>query len=131
MNFDWTFLAQGFFLVVFLAFARARMLTYLHCFQQEEYNGWRFLRWIIAKRAFDRRATLVLLAAGLFKLVPILPEGRFLMGLVVAVLGLVLLTTREPDPRQHPRRNHEAGAKRLEVVQPIRGGIARRVDRHG
>jgi len=32
-------------LVGFLVFAARRLLTYLHIFQQEEYDGPRFLRW--------------------------------------------------------------------------------------
>ena len=32
--------------LAFLPFAWRRLLTYLHIFQQEEYDGPRFLRWI-------------------------------------------------------------------------------------
>jgi len=46
----------------FLVFAARRGLTYLHIFQQEEYDGPRFFRWMAAARAFDKRATLPLLA---------------------------------------------------------------------
>jgi len=46
----------------FLAFAVRRSLTWLHIFQQEEYDGPRFFRWMAAARAFDKRATLPLLA---------------------------------------------------------------------
>ncbi len=48
----------------FLVFAARRLLTYLHLFQQEEYDNRRFLAWLWRERVFDRRLSLVLL--GLF-----------------------------------------------------------------
>ena len=44
-----------FALIGFAVFAARRLLTYLHLFQQEEYDGKRFLLWLIADRAWDRR----------------------------------------------------------------------------
>ncbi|MDR3043908.1 MAG: UDP-N-acetylmuramoyl-tripeptide--D-alanyl-D-alanine ligase [Desulfovibrio sp.] len=56
-------MASSLFLgAAFLAFAVRRGLTWLHIFQQEEYDGPRFFRWMAAARAFDKRATLPLLA---------------------------------------------------------------------
>ena len=56
-------MASSLFLgAAFLVFAVRRGLTYLHIFQQEEYDGPRFFRWMAAARAFDKRATLPLLA---------------------------------------------------------------------
>ncbi|EGY26431.1 mur ligase family, glutamate ligase domain protein [Desulfovibrio sp. A2] len=56
-------MASSLFLgAAFLVFAARRGLTYLHIFQQEEYDGPRFLRWMAAARAIDKRATLPLLA---------------------------------------------------------------------
>lgn len=56
-------MASSLFLgAAFLVFAVRRCLTYLHIFQQEEYDGPRFFRWMAAARAFDKRATLPLLA---------------------------------------------------------------------
>ena len=56
-------MASSLFLgAAFLAFAVRRSLTWLHIFQQEEYDGPRFVRWMAAARAFDKRATLPLLA---------------------------------------------------------------------
>jgi UDP-N-acetylmuramoyl-tripeptide--D-alanyl-D-alanine ligase len=50
-------------LIGFAVFAVTRSLTYLHIFQQEEYDGVRFLRWLAAKRAFDHKASAAVLAA--------------------------------------------------------------------
>ena len=51
-----------FALIGFIVFAARRLLTYLHLFQQEEYDGRRFLVWLVADRAWDRRLSLVLAA---------------------------------------------------------------------
>src|SRR5215212_1141278 len=48
--------------LAYLVFAVRRLLTFLHIFQQEEYDGPRFLRWIWEQKAFDRKATVLLLA---------------------------------------------------------------------
>ncbi|MBP5857851.1 UDP-N-acetylmuramoyl-tripeptide--D-alanyl-D-alanine ligase [Marivibrio halodurans] len=48
----------------FALFARRRLLTYLHVFQQEEYDGPRFIKWIARNGAVDRRMTLALAALG-------------------------------------------------------------------
>jgi UDP-N-acetylmuramoyl-tripeptide--D-alanyl-D-alanine ligase len=46
----------------FAVFAARRLLTYLHLFQQEEYDNQRFLRWLGENRGWDRRLSLALLA---------------------------------------------------------------------
>jgi UDP-N-acetylmuramoyl-tripeptide--D-alanyl-D-alanine ligase len=51
-----------FALIGFIVFATRRLLTYLHLFQQEEYDGRRFLAWLIANRAWDRRLSLAVAA---------------------------------------------------------------------
>src|SRR5207248_3886105 len=48
-------------LIGFVVFAARRLLVYLHLFQQEEYDGSRFLRWLVHNRGWDRRVSLVLL----------------------------------------------------------------------
>ncbi|NJN47408.1 MAG: hypothetical protein HC808_14105, partial [Candidatus Competibacteraceae bacterium] len=40
-----------------------RVLAYLRYFQQEEYNGQRFLAWFRRYRAFDRRGSAICLLA--------------------------------------------------------------------
>ena len=60
----------------FAVFAARRLLTYLHLFQQEEYDNRRFLRWIGENRGWDRRLSLVLLAifAAQLILLALVPE---------------------------------------------------------
>ena len=50
-------------LVLFAAivFATRRLLRYLHIFQQEEYDGRRFLKWLFTDAAFDKKLTAALL----------------------------------------------------------------------
>lgn len=48
----------------FLFFAFRRLLTFLHLFQQEEYDNGRFLIWLGRRRAFDRRLSAALVGAG-------------------------------------------------------------------
>jgi UDP-N-acetylmuramoyl-tripeptide--D-alanyl-D-alanine ligase len=47
--------------VTVLIFAIKRNLTYLHIFQQQEYYNYRFLSWIFANKAFDKRLSSLLL----------------------------------------------------------------------
>ena len=51
-------LAALFALVGFIVVAARRLLTYLHLFQQEEYDGRRFLAWLIGNRGWDQRLSL-------------------------------------------------------------------------
>ena len=53
-----------FLLVAFLLFALRRLLTYLHIYQQEEYDSLRFIRWLLRSRSFDLRASLLILIVG-------------------------------------------------------------------
>jgi UDP-N-acetylmuramoyl-tripeptide--D-alanyl-D-alanine ligase len=46
----------------FIIFAGRRLLTYLHLFQQEEYDNGRFLVWLFRVTAFDRRLSAALIA---------------------------------------------------------------------
>ena len=59
------FLLRFILLLAFAAFAVRRLLTYLHIFQQEEYDGRRFLRWLVTTGSVDRKLSLALLALGI------------------------------------------------------------------
>jgi len=50
-----TALSVLFAVLGFAVFAARRLLTYLHLFQQEEYDTRRFLRWIWENRGWDSR----------------------------------------------------------------------------
>ncbi len=86
----------------FLVFAARRLLTYLHLFQQEEYDGRRFLAWLIDSRAWDRRLSLFLAAivAAEFILRGVPPE-IFAALTGAACLGIAGL---ERDPRRTAKK---------------------------
>ncbi len=53
------------FFILFIAsaiFTGKRLLTFLHIFQQEEYNGKRFVPWLLENKAFDKKMSAVLIA---------------------------------------------------------------------
>lgn len=93
--------------LAFLFFAYRRLLTYLHVFQQDDYDSARFMRWIVNRRAFDRKASLcVFVLAFPALLLPLFaPIFEMVAALVLAVIGWV-----EADPR-------EIGKKKLAMTQ--------------
>ncbi len=58
--------------LAFLFFAYRRLLTYLHIYQQEEYDSPRFIRWLIKRYSFDMRASLAILIIGAVQLAIVL-----------------------------------------------------------
>jgi len=80
----------------FAVFAIRRMLTYLHIFQQEEYDGARFVRWIFRGAVVDRRATIVLVTLYLALFAGFLPSTA---AYALACAALLLIAYFEKDPR--------------------------------
>ncbi len=105
-------------LIAFLLFAARRLLTYLHIYQQEEYDFTRFLRWLIVRRSFDRRATLGIFVIGL---------GQYFRGFsgfvafLLAAVVLLLITLVEKDPRSAAKKplSMTARAKRIYAVASV------------
>jgi len=88
-------------LVCFLSFAWGRLLTYLHIYQQEEYQPVRFLRWLFVSHSYDKRASLGLLIVGALQVFRIIPP------IVVSITtGAVFLafTFLEKDPRKSSKK---------------------------
>jgi len=93
-------LGLDFFAIAFLSygvllFSHARGFRYLQALQQDEYSPRRFLRWFVARRAFDTKATPVLLS--LFILSWIFPDAFFVWS-ILGMIGLVWLAYCEPSP---------------------------------
>jgi len=88
-------------------FALRRLITYLHIFQQEEYDSVRFLNWLVRCAAFDRRATALLVILGLVSTARLLP-----LPVVYSLVALILVVLAyfEDDPRY-------SGKKRLVMTQ--------------
>jgi UDP-N-acetylmuramoyl-tripeptide--D-alanyl-D-alanine ligase len=86
----------------FLVFAARRLLTYLHLFQQEEYDGRRFLVWLTGNRAWDRRLSLALAAIFVAQLaVSEVPSAFFVALAGAASLAVAAL---ERDPRRTAKK---------------------------
>ena len=93
-----------FALIGFVIFAARRLLTYLHLFQQEEYDGRRFLAWLIADRAWDRRLSVALAAILVAHLLMpgwLLPPGAFGW---LAGAAFLLTAAIERDPRKTAKK---------------------------
>ena len=111
--------ASALFAVIgFVVFAARRLLTYLHIFQQEEYDGPRFLKWLLKSLAWDRRLSLALLALSIVEL--ILPAGFAPRWLFVALVGALCLGAAaiEGDPRKTAKKPlaMTARAKRIYAI---------------
>ena len=88
----------------FAVFALRRLLTYLHVFQQEEYDNGRFLAWIVTNRAWDQRLSFALLMVWLMQTLrshQTLPDWAF-----GALAGAVCVAVAafEPDPRKTAKK---------------------------
>ena len=104
-----------FAVVGFAVFAARRLLTYLHIFQQEEYDGPRFLRWLWRGGALDRRLSLALIGLFIVELIGVAPRW-----LLVALIGLCCLGAAaiETDPRRTAKKAlaMTARAKRIYAI---------------
>lgn len=87
--------------VVLLVFALRREMTYLHIFQQEEYDGRRFVRWIVTRLAVDKRATAILLILWIVQRLWHLAAMPVDWG---ASIALAVLTAIETDPRKKAKK---------------------------
>jgi UDP-N-acetylmuramoyl-tripeptide--D-alanyl-D-alanine ligase len=102
-------------IVGFAVFAARRLLTYLHIFQQEEYDGPRFLRWVWWERAFDRRFSLMLIALFIIELIGAAPRWVFVVLVGLCCLGAAAIET---DPRKSAKKAlvMTARAKRIYAI---------------
>ena len=82
-----------------LAFATKRTATYLHIYQQEEYDSGRFLRWMARSGAIDTRFTLVLLIIDAFWL--LFPSPWYIFLFFIAFAAAAVL---EDDPRHAAKK---------------------------
>ncbi len=105
----------------FLPFAWRRLLTYLHIYQQEEYQPVRFLRWMALSHSYDRRVSLLILIIG------ILESFRVLrLSVATAAVGAVLLafTLLEKDPRKSSKKPLVVTARARRILWTAAGLIA-------
>lgn len=87
-------------LAAFLFFAYRRVPRYLHMFQQEEYDGKRFINWLVATGAIDRKLTAALLISGMLMY---FWGPDYLMPLVFTAL-FIGFSFFESDPRKEAKK---------------------------
>jgi UDP-N-acetylmuramoyl-tripeptide--D-alanyl-D-alanine ligase len=93
-----------FALVGFAVFAARRLLTYLHLFQQEEYDNRRFVAWLATDLAIDRKLSVILIAIGAVQLLApadVAPVWLFEGLAGIACLGVAAV---ERDPRKTAKK---------------------------
>lgn len=88
--------------LAFTGFATKRLMTYLHAYQQEEYDSKRFTGWIIHNKVIDKKASaLILLAGGAWY---VLGEFAFFANLLIfmgfAIIGFIELDTRKSSKKK-------------------------------
>ncbi|MCC6598539.1 MAG: UDP-N-acetylmuramoyl-tripeptide--D-alanyl-D-alanine ligase [Alphaproteobacteria bacterium] len=86
--------------LTYAAFIGRRSLTYMHIYQQEEYDSPRFLKWLWANKAFDKRLSFIVVlgvAASFF--IPFLFANLFILA------GFIFITSIEKDPRRESKKN--------------------------
>lgn len=98
-----------------LFFYYRRGLRYLSYFQQEDYTGKRFFKWLLEKKAFDRKGSIpclvMLLLAILFRDFTI----PLLIASAIAIVTIVSIASKEEDPRKTGKikLNMTARSKRI------------------
>jgi UDP-N-acetylmuramoyl-tripeptide--D-alanyl-D-alanine ligase len=83
-------------LAAFAFFTTKRLKTYLHIFQQEEYDGARFLHWLAYNVVVDVRASAAIIVLSAFTVV--YPVPALLLAFFIGLI-LVVVARREVDPR--------------------------------
>jgi len=99
-------------LLACLWFAARRGLTYLQYFQQDEYDGSRFLRWLASSRSIDIKLSLGLAVLAIVQMLPLAAIPAWTFPLLGAV-AFCIAAWREKDPRKH-------GKKKLVLTQRAR-----------
>lgn len=84
--------------VTFVIFAARRLLTYLHAYQQEDYDSRRLMRWIAVKSVFDKRLTAALLLITLPASLIGLPAG------IASAPVILFFALIEKDPLRRSKK---------------------------
>ena len=105
-------------------FTLVRIRSYLHIFQQEEYDTGRFLPWLVRSRAFDRRLSIAIILIT----VPLalLPGGWALRAAMIGVsVAMVVVARVEQNPLQAAKKKLvlTARAKRLFLATAATSGL--------
>ena len=101
--------------VVFFVFVSRRIVSYLHIFQQDEYDNARFIRWLFVSGSFDRKLSLGLLLIGAAALWRPLGHLSPAVSVGLAAAAFAVAAALEPDPRKVAKKKlvMTARAKRI------------------
>ncbi len=102
--------------LTFAAFAGKRGLTYMHIYQQEEYDTGRFFKWLLSNLVFDKRLSMALLIpAGLSSFLTILPD--LYVGFVIFACFAIAAYV-EKDPRKDSKKKLALTARAKRIFFP-------------
>jgi UDP-N-acetylmuramoyl-tripeptide--D-alanyl-D-alanine ligase len=109
--------------IPFLLFAVRRLMSYLHIFQQEEYDGTRFLPWLVRTRSVDKKLSAVIVALGVAEFAA--GHLGFWISLIAAAAFIVFFLL-EGDPRKSGKKKLvlTARARRILGVAVVMSFIA-------
>lgn len=110
-------------LLPFLVFAVRRLMSYLHIFQQEEYDGSRFLPWLVRTRSVDKKLSAIIVVIAVIGLLAPQFDLWLALALAAAFVGFFCL---EADPRKAAKKKLvlTARAKRILGVAFATSAIA-------
>lgn len=94
----------------FFFFSR-RLLHYLRYFQQDNYDGARFFRWVVKKRLFDLKGSLVAIIAAFLVFIGLPALWVSLAG--VGALGILVFLVRDPRRGGKLRLHMTSRARRI------------------
>ncbi|MEM7651415.1 MAG: UDP-N-acetylmuramoyl-tripeptide--D-alanyl-D-alanine ligase [Pseudomonadota bacterium] len=104
--------------LTFIAFAGKRGLTYMHVFQQEEYDTPRFLSWLWKNKVFDKRLTVLIIGVSVAAaFAPVLPITILLVNFSIFVF-MAVTTYLEKDPRKDSKKKLVATARAKRIFIP-------------
>ncbi|MCL2469431.1 MAG: UDP-N-acetylmuramoyl-tripeptide--D-alanyl-D-alanine ligase [Alphaproteobacteria bacterium] len=116
-------LGSSFLLAAFLFFAARRVKSYLHFYQQDDYEGAHFILWLWRTRSFDRRVSLTLLV--LWGLAFVGVEPRSFLDLLTGALFLAYgLCENNPQKKAKKPLVMTMRAKRLWSVSLLLSVVA-------
>jgi UDP-N-acetylmuramoyl-tripeptide--D-alanyl-D-alanine ligase len=98
-------------------------MSYLHIFQQEEYDGTRFLPWLIRTRSVDKKLSAIIVALGVAEFA----AGHLAFWIsLIAAAAFILFFLLEGDPRKSGKKKLvlTARAKRILGVAVVMSFIA-------
>ena len=99
--------------LAFQAFAAKRLLTYLHIFQQEEYDNKRFVSWLWAHKVFDKRVSGALFLLGVLSFY--ISENIILAGMTALFAWVAYF---EKDPRHAAKKKLALTNRAIRIYFP-------------